>query len=78
MTETGWRLLFSHDGLPDTNNWPKYLDSLKQAFASVGEHSTMAEMKAWQPILVSALQQLDVPAWRISQVISDHNDWIYR
>ncbi|WP_417582841.1 DUF294 nucleotidyltransferase-like domain-containing protein [Nitrincola sp.] len=78
MTNTGWRFLFSHDGLPDTKNWPVCLDALKQAFATVDQQTTMAEMKAWQPTLVRALQQLDLPAWRISQVISDHNDWIYR
>lgn len=78
MAQTNWRILFSHEGLPNTNAWPECLDSLKQAFACVNEQTSMAEMKAWQPTLVRALQQLDLPAWRISQVISDHNDWIYR
>ncbi|WP_235263530.1 DUF294 nucleotidyltransferase-like domain-containing protein [Nitrincola sp. A-D6] len=78
MTETGWRSLFSLDGLPNTKNWPDCLESLKQAFACVDEQRSMAEMKAWQPVLVKAMQVLNLPAWSISQVISDHNDWIYR
>jgi CBS domain-containing protein len=35
-------------------------------------------VKAWQLQLVKALQRLDLPAWRISQLISDHNAWLYR
>ncbi|MDR9467774.1 DUF294 nucleotidyltransferase-like domain-containing protein [Marinospirillum sp.] len=35
-------------------------------------------VKTWQLQLVKALQRLDLPAWRISQLISDHNAWLYR
>ncbi len=33
--------------------------------------------RTFQPELVQALLRLDLPPWRISQILSDHNDWIY-
>ncbi|MGM0522222.1 MAG: DUF294 nucleotidyltransferase-like domain-containing protein, partial [Pseudomonadota bacterium] len=32
----------------------------------------------WQQHLVETLVRYDVPAWRVSQLISDHNAWLYR
>lgn len=78
MAESGWRSLFSQDSLPDTQHWPDCLSVLKTAFDGLNGTQDLAAIKAWQPQLVAALQALDLPAWRISQVLSDHNDWIYR
>ena len=78
MTRSGWRSLFADDTLPTPDGWPPWLDGLAQAFAQLKDADDAAACKAWQPTLVRALQALDVPAWRISQVISDHNDWLYR
>lgn len=78
MTLSGWRQLFCHDTMPETHEWPHCLEYLKSAFDQVSHTRDMSVLKAWQPELVSALLLTDLPAWRISQVISDHNDWIYR
>lgn len=73
-----WRDLFSSDVLPDPGGWPPLLAPLSQALASLGAAPDLAEAHAWQGQLVEALDRLDLPAWRISQVVSDHNDWLYR
>ena len=78
MVQSGWRTLFAKDTLPDSRYWPDCLFALKAAFDAVHTCQDLAMLKQWQPQLVNALQSLDLPAWRISQVISDHNDWIYR
>lgn len=78
MTQSGWRTLFVSDKLPTTEHWPQCLDALKQAFNVIQHEQSLSAYKNWQVALVKALQSLDVPAWRISQVLSDHNDWIYR
>jgi len=54
------------------------LAPLHEVFADFPQQLDVAEIKPWQLRFVKALQQLDVPAWRISQLISDHNDWLYR
>jgi CBS domain-containing protein len=73
-----WRELFSHDRLPSSTQLPPLLWPLRDAFDALGGEPTLAEAHRWQPELVAALDRLDLPAWRIAQVISDHNDWIYR
>ncbi|GGY07029.1 hypothetical protein GCM10007160_38140 [Litchfieldella qijiaojingensis] len=73
-----WRDLFTNDSLADTRSWPTLLAPLADAFERLGPTPNLAEAKAWQVTLVEALQRLDLPAWRISQLLSDHNDWIYR
>ena len=78
MTQSGWRTLFTKDALPDTSHWPDCLSELKIAFSHIQSSQDLATLKGWQPELVRALQAVDIPAWRISQVVSDHNDWIYR
>ena len=78
MARTGWRLLFAENKLPSTDNWPQYLDPLKSAIDLISEEHDVRVMKQWQPQLVEALKSLDLPAWRVSQLISDHNDWLYR
>lgn len=78
MTQSGWRSLFCQDTLPDTHHWPDCLSGLKSAFDRVSDTHDISLLKGWQPELAKALLSTDLPAWRISQVISDHNDWIYR
>ncbi|EPC03381.1 hypothetical protein L861_17720 [Litchfieldella anticariensis FP35 = DSM 16096] len=73
-----WRELFTHDSLPDWRQWPPLLAPLADAFERLGPTPSLAKAKTWQFTLVDALQRLDLPAWRISQLLSDHNDWIYR
>lgn len=73
-----WRALFATDALPDPGGWPALLDPLRQALVNLGRAPDLAEAHAWQGQLVEALDRLDLPAWRISQLISDHNDWLYR
>ncbi|MDZ7851959.1 MAG: DUF294 nucleotidyltransferase-like domain-containing protein [Halomonas sp.] len=73
-----WRALFAADAPPDPSGWPSLLEPLRQALVSLGPAPDLAEAHAWQGQLVDALARLDLPAWRISQLISDHNDWLYR
>ncbi|WP_163559512.1 DUF294 nucleotidyltransferase-like domain-containing protein [Halomonas sp. NO4] len=73
-----WRDLFATDSLPDASQWPALLAPLREALAELGPVPSLAETHAWQGRLVEALDRLDLPAGRISQLISDHNDWLYR
>nr|WP_067292607.1 DUF294 nucleotidyltransferase-like domain-containing protein [Marinobacterium profundum] len=75
---SSWRELFATDAWPDSRAWPGLLLPLQQAFAELGTEPAPAQTKAWQPQLARALLQLDLPPWRISQLLSDHNDWLYR
>ncbi|MFW3616522.1 DUF294 nucleotidyltransferase-like domain-containing protein [Billgrantia antri] len=70
-----WRTLFAGDGLPEPTT---LLAPLCEALGELGPEADLATAHAWQPRLVEALQRLDLPAWRISQLISDHNDQLYR
>ncbi|MFC3282588.1 DUF294 nucleotidyltransferase-like domain-containing protein [Litchfieldella rifensis] len=73
-----WRELFAGDSLPDTSHWPPLLAPLADALERLGPAPEPSAAKAWQVTLVEALLRLDLPAWRISQLISDHNDRLYR
>lgn len=73
-----WRGLFSGSALPASDRLPTFLWPLEDAFASLGPVPDLVRAHRWQAELVEALDRLDLPAWRISQVISDHNDWLYR
>lgn len=73
-----WRQLFASEGLPDPAVLSSLLAPLSDALERLGPAPTLAEAKAWQPLLVESLLRLDLPAWRISQLLSDHNDWLYR
>lgn len=73
-----WRTLFAADAMPDPTALPALLAPLRDALLQLGTDPPLAEAKAWQPQLVAALQHLDLPSWRISQLLSDHNDWIHR
>ncbi|EWH02465.1 DUF294 nucleotidyltransferase-like domain-containing protein [Halomonas sp. BC04] len=73
-----WRELFAADTLPDPETLPPLLAPLRDALVELGSAPDLAVAHAWQARLVEALQRLDIPAWRISQLISDHNELLYR
>ncbi len=75
---SSWRSLFAAGELPDPRGLPPLLAPLRDALTELGPSPTLPRAHAWQPRLVEALTRLDLPAWRISQLISDHNDWLYR
>lgn len=75
---SSWRTLFAGDTVPDPQAWPAILTPLGDALNELKATATLAETKAWQPRLADALLRLDLPAWRISQLLSDHNNWLYR
>ncbi|MGQ4880083.1 DUF294 nucleotidyltransferase-like domain-containing protein [Billgrantia sp. LNSP4103-1] len=70
-----WRELFAGNSLPEPAT---LLAPLCDALDMLGPAPDMATAHAWQPQLVEALERLDLPAWRISQLISDHNEMLYR
>ncbi|MFQ3787642.1 DUF294 nucleotidyltransferase-like domain-containing protein [Halomonas sp. A29] len=70
-----WRELFAGDSQPEL---AKLLAPLREALDELGPNADLPSAHAWQLRLVKALQRLDLPAWRISQLISDHNDQLYR
>lgn len=71
-----WRSLFNEHGRLNT----VALDApLQHLFSKLSlPQTSIADAYAWQPSLVETLIHYDLPAWRISQVISDHNAWLYR
>jgi len=73
-----WRLLFSEAGEADTSSWPIALLPLKETLLGLKKTSDLNASRRAQPDLVKLLMGLDIPAWRISQLLSDHNDWVYR
>ncbi|MEQ6918105.1 DUF294 nucleotidyltransferase-like domain-containing protein [Halomonas aquatica] len=75
---SSWLSLFAADALPDPAAWPSLLDPLREALESLGPHPELAAAHAWQGELVEALDRLELPAWLICQLISAHNDWLYR
>ncbi|NVK40864.1 MAG: signal transduction protein [Oceanospirillaceae bacterium] len=75
---SSWRQLFAGDDWPRWQDWPELLAPLREAFEVLGDRPEPESCKAWQPRLTQALLKLDLPAWRISQLLSDHNDWLYR
>ncbi|MAX33475.1 MAG: signal transduction protein [Halomonadaceae bacterium] len=73
-----WRALFAGEALPEPAGLSSALTPLVDALESLGPTPSLAAAKAWQLELVEALTRLDLPAWRISQLISDHDQWLYR
>lgn len=73
-----WRGLFAGETLPDPATFPPLLAPLRDALVCLGPDPSLKSSKAWQYELCRALQRLDLPGWRISQVLSDHDDWLYR
>lgn len=73
-----WRQLFKgkeQESLPGSDDLIQPLNAVLQQFSGHLEDNLV---KSWQLDLVKALRRLDLPAWRISQIISDHNAWLYR
>ncbi|QTF90982.1 DUF294 nucleotidyltransferase-like domain-containing protein [Halomonas sp. BM-2019] len=75
---SSWRSLFAEETLPVPARLPPLLAPLRDALAELGPEPSLPDAHAWQPCLVEALERLDLPAWRTSQLISDHNAWLYR
>ncbi|GGB89372.1 hypothetical protein GCM10011352_14210 [Marinobacterium zhoushanense] len=73
-----WRNLFGAQRGLALQLPPHLLSPLERALEQLGPDTSLAQAKAWQPRLVEALQQLELPAWLISELISDHNDLLYR
>ncbi|WP_339884304.1 DUF294 nucleotidyltransferase-like domain-containing protein [Vreelandella maris] len=71
-----WRALFDQHGRLNT----VALDApLQQLFSKLSSPPTSFDnAPAWHLSLVETLVHYDLPAWRISQIISDHNAWLYR
>lgn len=73
-----WRLLLGEMGAADAVNWPAALHSLRSVWLVMYGSPDLSAARRLQPRMVRELLALDIPAWRISQLLSDHNDWIYR
>ncbi|WP_168015601.1 DUF294 nucleotidyltransferase-like domain-containing protein [Halomonas salinarum] len=73
-----WRTLFTGGALPDPASLSPLLAPLADALGRLGPTPSLAAARAWQCDLVDALTRLDLPAWRISQMISDHDQGLYR
>lgn len=54
------------------------LAPLQEVLAECPKNLDAQLIKPWQQQLVQVLLRLDLPAWRISQLISDHYDALYR
>lgn len=75
-----WRSLFHEDGTLNTSALNAPLDRLFSKLFSTfpSPQTSLADAYAWQLPLVETLVHYDLPAWRISQIISDHNALLYR
>ncbi|TVP49346.1 MAG: signal transduction protein, partial [Halomonas sp.] len=71
-----WRSLINESGQLNSSALTAPLQALFTKISSPAV--SLADAHAWQLPLVDALVHYDLPAWRISQIISDHNVWIYR
>lgn len=71
-----WRSLINKDGKLTTTGLTATLHDLLSKISS--PTTSLADAYAWQLPLVEALVHYDLPAWRIAQIISDHNAGLYR
>ncbi|KPQ26983.1 DUF294 nucleotidyltransferase-like domain-containing protein [Halomonas sp. HL-93] len=71
-----WRSLLNADGTLDTSALTAPLVHLFNYISS--PQTSLVDAYAWQLSLVESLVHYDLPAWRISQIISDHNAMLYR
>lgn len=71
-----WRSLFTDDGTLKLSALTAPLGHLATHLSSPS--NSLADAHAWQPSLAESLVHYDLPAWRISEVISDHNAMLYR
>ncbi|GAA0786794.1 DUF294 nucleotidyltransferase-like domain-containing protein [Marinobacterium sediminicola] len=69
---TSWRHLFDEGGF----NFDGVLAPLQEVLGP--DEQSLPDLRARQPALARALLQLQLPAWLVSELISDHNDLIYR
>lgn len=74
---SSWRTLFASHAAGEQLH-ARLLAPLDAALQELGPNPTLAQAKAWQPRLVMALTELELPAWLICQLLSDHNDRLYR
>jgi len=74
---SSWRKLFAEQAAGGQLQ-AQLLEPLEDALNSLGPTPTLAQAKRWQPRLVQALQALELPAWLICELLSDHNDRLYR
>lgn len=72
--QSTWRQLFS-DGA-NTAQTDTLLAPLQQALGPLDQPLPAA--RARQPELARALLALELPPWLVCELISDHNDWLYR
>lgn len=72
-----WRQLFQ-EVEPSQARASQVFQSLFDVLEACPDELQADAIKAWQLRWVKALQHLDVPAWRISELISDHNACLYR
>ncbi|MGY2462157.1 DUF294 nucleotidyltransferase-like domain-containing protein [Vreelandella sulfidaeris] len=71
-----WRALFNEHGYLDTQALNAPLQHLFSKLSS--SQISLTDAYAWQLPLVETLAHYDLPAWRIAQIISDHNALLYR
>lgn len=71
-----WRSLLEHGQTSDVSALLAPLNDVLDA--APPPESPLHNAYQWQQHLVETLVRYDLPAWRISQLISDHNTWLYR
>ncbi|SFB85276.1 CBS domain-containing protein [Marinospirillum celere] len=73
-----WRQLFQslETEFPSSSDY--LIQPLNEVLQQFSGNLKVDQIKSWQLELVKAFRRLDLPAWRISQLISDHNAWLYR
>ncbi len=71
-----WRELFGQQRSLELQPPSVLLEPLERLLEQASDSWDQA--RDWQPQLVRALQQLSLPGWLIAQLLSDHNDLLYR
>lgn len=71
-----WRALLHDDGKLNAQALNAPLNAVFTKISS--PPASLPDAYAWQLSLVETLVRYDLPAWRISHIISDHNAWLYR
>ncbi|MYL24402.1 signal transduction protein [Halomonas alkaliantarctica] len=71
-----WRRLFDHAHPSAVTELFAPLKDVLDAAPSA--ESPLTHAYQWQQRLVETLSRYDLPAWRMAQLISDHNAWLYR
>ncbi|MBV0933674.1 DUF294 nucleotidyltransferase-like domain-containing protein [Marinobacterium weihaiense] len=76
--QTPWRQVFLADDEPP--RWQAVLEPLQAALGAPEPkpEQGLAQYRACQPRLARALLSLQLPGWLVSELISDHNDRLYR